>query len=213
MSSVRMLYGGAIQASFPVNFEDVSGVREIPDHQEVYLEPSTETSIIIELLDMDTSLDGETAARNHFLNLAHDNESQDTQLLNEIKSYPSTVFMPQIEQQHARFACIGTQAVKKYRSEQSPVDLVLVVMVLVRLGNVGTDVLITMNIPIPLTFQQQQPLLLSETFQLLTPDILCPPTMISNMEICDRCLQVFPMISAIQEIIHTFTIQDWSLFL
>ncbi|OJJ97986.1 hypothetical protein ASPACDRAFT_122828 [Aspergillus aculeatus ATCC 16872] len=43
------LYGGAIQGIIPQGWIDASTLREIPDHQELYLSPTTLSSLIIEL--------------------------------------------------------------------------------------------------------------------------------------------------------------------
>ncbi|KAL2904520.1 putative ran guanine nucleotide release factor [Bienertia sinuspersici] len=48
----RLLYGGAISMTLPVRFQDLSNVREVPDHQEAFADPSRDESLIIELLDL-----------------------------------------------------------------------------------------------------------------------------------------------------------------
>lgn len=45
----RELYGGAITVEFPTDTIDTSDLREVPDHQEVFLRRSTLTSIIFEI--------------------------------------------------------------------------------------------------------------------------------------------------------------------
>ncbi|WEW60606.1 hypothetical protein PRK78_006093 [Emydomyces testavorans] len=44
------LFGGAMTADIPEGFKDMSTVRPVPDNQEVFASSSTDTSIIIELL-------------------------------------------------------------------------------------------------------------------------------------------------------------------
>ncbi|EXJ59662.1 hypothetical protein A1O7_03808 [Cladophialophora yegresii CBS 114405] len=46
---VRPLYGGAMTVELPVELIDSSDIRQIPDHQEVFLSPTTLTSIIFEI--------------------------------------------------------------------------------------------------------------------------------------------------------------------
>ncbi|KAI3738985.1 hypothetical protein L2E82_29310 [Cichorium intybus] len=36
----RRLFGGAISTTLPLRFEDVSNIREVPDHQEVFVDPA-----------------------------------------------------------------------------------------------------------------------------------------------------------------------------
>jgi Ran-interacting Mog1 protein len=47
--STRDLYGGAITAQLPTDFLDASDLRQVPDHQEVYLSPRTLTSAVLEI--------------------------------------------------------------------------------------------------------------------------------------------------------------------
>ncbi|KIW89006.1 uncharacterized protein Z519_10491 [Cladophialophora bantiana CBS 173.52] len=49
MYGVRELYGGALTVELPVELIDSSDIRQIPDHQEVFLSPTTLTSIIFEI--------------------------------------------------------------------------------------------------------------------------------------------------------------------
>ncbi|KAK5057552.1 hypothetical protein LTR84_011552 [Exophiala bonariae] len=46
---LRELYGGAITVELPTDLIDSSDIRQIPDHQEVFLSRETLTSIIIEI--------------------------------------------------------------------------------------------------------------------------------------------------------------------
>ncbi|KAJ0816607.1 putative ran-interacting Mog1 protein [Helianthus annuus] len=48
----RQLFGRAISTTFPLRFQDVSNIREVPDHQEVFVDPARDESLIIELLEM-----------------------------------------------------------------------------------------------------------------------------------------------------------------
>ncbi len=45
----RDLYGGAISAPLPSDYLDASSLRQIPDHQEVFLSPRTLTSLVFEI--------------------------------------------------------------------------------------------------------------------------------------------------------------------
>lgn len=49
------LYGGAITVSLPTDLVDASDLREIPDHQEVFLREHTLSSIIFEINEYQTS--------------------------------------------------------------------------------------------------------------------------------------------------------------
>ncbi|KAK6931218.1 Ran-interacting Mog1 protein [Dillenia turbinata] len=47
----RPLFGGAISSTFPLRFQDVSDIRQVPNHQEVFVDPARDESLIFELLD------------------------------------------------------------------------------------------------------------------------------------------------------------------
>ena len=70
------LYGGALSAELPGEWFDASDVRPVPDHQEVWLEKAgPERSFVLELLEALDGADDETAAREHFAELASMNEA------------------------------------------------------------------------------------------------------------------------------------------
>ncbi|KAI7993484.1 Ran guanine nucleotide release factor [Camellia lanceoleosa] len=48
----RPLYGGSIATTFPLRFQDVSNIRQVPDNQEVLVDPARDESLIFELLDL-----------------------------------------------------------------------------------------------------------------------------------------------------------------
>lgn len=45
------LFGGAITCLLPTTFADVSDIRQVPDHQEVWLDKDGFTNVIIEILE------------------------------------------------------------------------------------------------------------------------------------------------------------------
>lgn len=48
---IQELYGGAMAIKIPEGYDDVSNIRVVPDHQEVFVEKDWINSLIIELLD------------------------------------------------------------------------------------------------------------------------------------------------------------------
>ncbi|KAE8817773.1 putative ran guanine nucleotide release factor [Hordeum vulgare] len=58
----RPLFGGAVSTAFPVRFQDVSNIREVPDRQEVLIDPTRDESLIFELIDLKGEVeDGDSA--------------------------------------------------------------------------------------------------------------------------------------------------------
>ncbi|KAJ3043918.1 hypothetical protein HDV00_003958 [Rhizophlyctis rosea] len=74
-ASQRPLYGGAISAAIPDAYIDVSILREVPDHQEVFVDQATDQSLIVEILEL-AETPAEEAASYHFWQLADDNDAK-----------------------------------------------------------------------------------------------------------------------------------------
>ena len=145
--SNRNLFGGAITANLPPSYGDVSNVRQIPDHQEVFVDNESEASVIVELLQLESSFQDLEAIRHHFQDLADANEATDTKIISE-GSFTAEEFIPSVTAVDCKHALIGKQTVGKYRTRPDmEVDEVYIILVLVRLANVSTDLLVSMNIP------------------------------------------------------------------
>ncbi len=56
-------------------FEDVSELRQVPDHQEVLVDPVTEQSVIVEIVELVPDTQGASPAHFHFSELAKANSS------------------------------------------------------------------------------------------------------------------------------------------
>lgn len=149
--SKRSLFGGAITLVLPNSFEDVSVIRQVPDHQEVYVDKLSDMSMIVEIFSYDETIPNERAALHYFDDLAQCNLAQDIKIhSHEIISDPA--FVPCIRQTFPKCAVIGSQAISKFAREQegantAPPDIVQIWLVLLRLASVGTDLLITLNSP------------------------------------------------------------------
>ena len=145
--SNRNLFGGAITANLPPSYGDVSNVRQIPDHQEVFVDNESEASVIVELLQLESSFQDLEAIRHHFQDLSDANEATDTKIISE-GSFTAEEFIPSLTAVDCKHALIGKQTVGKYRTRSDmEVDEVYIILVLVRLANVSTDLLVSMNIP------------------------------------------------------------------
>lgn len=141
--AIRELYGGAIKALIPERFVDVSEFRQVPDHQEVFSDPVTDESIIIEILEREQLPDNE-AIVSHFNDLAEANSAEARILKSE--SIPH-VDLPQLGTNVPFTAgfLIGEQNIAKFREDAK--NLVGILILLVRLPSVTTDLLISYNGP------------------------------------------------------------------
>ena len=62
----RRLYGGAITVDLPQDYIDASDLRQVPDHQEVFLSPKTLTSVIFEINQYLNTANDANAVHFHF---------------------------------------------------------------------------------------------------------------------------------------------------
>jgi hypothetical protein len=201
------LFGGAIVSRLPDNFADISQFREVPDHQEVFVENESDASIIIELFDYDSDLSDDQAIRHYFDDLAKFNEAVHY-VVHSDNIVTEEMFAPLIPPQFTRIALIGQQSVSKFRDRpDAVVDEVYVILVLIRLKNVGTDLLVSLNIPIK-----------DEELAQKSPDFdvsLLHINMLMEMENCDLFQEIytlFPSIRALKSFVNWLNIRDWSLF-
>lgn len=145
----RDLFGGAITLCLPHTFDDVSIIRQVPDHQEVYVDKHSDMSIIVEIFSYEDTIPTERAALHYFDDLAQCNLAQDVKVhSHEIITDPA--FIPNIRQTFPKCAVIGSQSITKFAREHSvaaAAEIVQIWLVLVRLPSVGTDLLITLNSP------------------------------------------------------------------
>ncbi|XP_021890627.1 ran guanine nucleotide release factor isoform X3 [Carica papaya] len=116
--SERPLFGGAISSTFPLRFQDVSDIRQVPDHQEVFVDPARDESLIFELLDLKHDV-GDNGSATWFLqDLATEQDAE------------------------------GCTAISKGRQGREAQNLLTVYLANLRLKAVGTDVLIVAHEPI-----------------------------------------------------------------
>jgi Ran-interacting Mog1 protein len=64
------LFGGALHAQIPSSFIDVSALRQVPDHQEVFVQHDGFASIMFDVLERVDAASDEDAVKFHFDDLA-----------------------------------------------------------------------------------------------------------------------------------------------
>eukprot|EP00700_Malawimonas_jakobiformis_P003465 EC726231.1.p2 GENE.EC726231.1~~EC726231.1.p2 ORF type:complete len:82 (+),score=13.48 EC726231.1:86-331(+) len=67
----RPLFGGAIHFALPTRFDDTIQFREVPDHQEVFSDPDTDQSVIVEIVEYDPSVSDADIGKFHLDEIAH----------------------------------------------------------------------------------------------------------------------------------------------
>lgn len=221
-SDKRDLFGGAIKANLKSVYADVSDVRQVPDHQEVFIHKDNEVSIIVELLQYDDELpDTLIALRHYYDDLVEVNEASDNEVLNEAIFSPEDALLPHLDKDVVKMAVIGKQTVGKFKTRPGmQVDHIYLVFILVRLASVGTELFISMNIPSaailpklkdgtePLSEEAQASALLELESRMNVQQLL--ELSASKAEDAQDDLDV--CFADIRGLLSSFAIEDWSLF-
>ncbi|KAG0307160.1 hypothetical protein BGZ98_000914 [Dissophora globulifera] len=118
----RELFGGAMVMNLPLKFGDISHVREVPDHQEVFVNVAEDQSVIVEILELVAEATDDACAaaeaRLYFL----------------------------LGQQ--RIAKFNEQKVRSPAPAQDARNLVQIMMFVVRLPRQETDIVVSYNVPL-----------------------------------------------------------------
>ncbi|XP_057777167.1 uncharacterized protein LOC130995775 [Salvia miltiorrhiza] len=188
------LFGGAISSTFPLRFQDISNIRQVPDHQEVFVDPTRDESLIFELLDLKTDVADHGSATWFLQDLANEQDAEGTMVLEQ-----SGVF----EADGLRFrsspavitTAIGQMGISKGRQGRDAQNLVKVYLANLRLKDVGTDVLITAYEPVTINP-------LSESAATVGAGLAVPAAQSGCM----------PMEEVFRGAVSSFKVNDWSLF-
>ncbi|XP_055818655.1 uncharacterized protein LOC129887550 [Solanum dulcamara] len=192
---VRPLFGGTISTTFPLRFQDVSNVRQVPDHQEVFVDPGRDESLIIELLDMKVDV-ADNGSANWFLqDLANEQEAEGTTITEQsaaVFEAPELLYrnMPAVIT-----TAVAQMAVSKGRQGREAQNLVKVYLANIRLKEVGTDVLITAYEPLVINR-------LSESATAVGAGMAVPAAQSG----------VMPMAEVFKLAVSSFKVHNWSLF-
>lgn len=139
------LFGGALSAVLPHSVTDISELREIPDNQEVFAHAHTDQSLIVELVEYQSQVADQDAARYHFEDIAGSNKALEPGAFEVTSVAP----LPKSELSLSACSCAwtltGTQCVSKFNEEAR--NTVTLHLGLFRLPQFSTDVLITFNDP------------------------------------------------------------------
>ena len=188
--SLASLFGGALECYLPESFEDVSVVRQIPDHQEVYVDKNTEMSFICELLGYESEVSNDAIGGYLFDDLAQCNEAYE-KIIDRQGNLMATDKLNSVGKDKYRHRLDGRQVVTKLNQEGGTVaDVVQVHLLVIRLPDVGTDVLLSLNYP-----------------------LLGVTDVVGALELAESAANLTaPVQSILDEITSSFKINDWSLF-
>ena len=193
----RDLFGGAITARIPLEFVDVSKIREVPDNQEVFAHAATDQSVIVELLQLDTDVPDDPAgpARYHFEALSHESGAVNAAIRNAVVLDSENFPILKAGDPHVHISLVsGCHTISKYRDRVELANEVNIYLACVRLPRVTTDLLVTFNDPVLLHPEGSSARLASS---VANPD---------ESDLNRRARVLFETLSSL-------TIRDWSLFL
>jgi hypothetical protein len=187
MFTQRSLFGGAISCEIPSAWRDVSDIREVPDHQEVWHEPEDGSLLVVEILQQQEVQD-QNVASFFFQDLAENNGITHA---NDVMFRPMTLAVPTIQIEGASICSgIGFQKIAmgqdynsfEQRARNQEIRWTCIELCVLRLPRVHTDLLVTITRPLP------------------NPNLL--PGVDSSLSWSE----------AFQRVISSFKIRNWGLF-
>ncbi|XP_070561997.1 ran guanine nucleotide release factor-like [Ptychodera flava] len=167
------LFGGAMTIALPQGANDVSSVREIPDNQEVFTHPSTDQSIIIEIMEYQ-DIEDQNAPSYHFEDISESNNSTSSQVEVSEQIPKEQIAMKQCK---SAWFLSGKQLVAKFNEQAQ--NTINIYVALYRLPEYETDILLTLNDPVSISigssshvpaesYNQNQPWTLQQFRQCVT---------------------------------------------
>uniref|UniRef100_A0A8I6XAI1 Uncharacterized protein n=1 Tax=Hordeum vulgare subsp. vulgare TaxID=112509 RepID=A0A8I6XAI1_HORVV len=143
-STRRPLFGSTVSTAFPVRFEDVSNIREVPDHQEVLVDPARDKSLIFELLDLKGEVEDGGSVLWFLRNVTNEQDAGDNLHSGTIE----VIGLRSGEALAVAGTAIGKLAVSKGRQGREAHNIVRLYLANIRLKNAATDVVITAYEPL-----------------------------------------------------------------
>ncbi|XP_057950178.1 uncharacterized protein LOC131145111 [Malania oleifera] len=189
--SERPLFGGAVTSTFPHRLQDLSNIRQVPDHQEAFADPARDESLIFELLDLKRDVSDNESAVWFFQDLMTEQDAGNLGM--EAVEQPRMVYygnMPAVMTK-----AVGQMDISKGRQGREAQNKVKVFLANLRLKGAGTDVLITAYEPILINP-------LSESASTVGAGFAVPAAQCGCM----------PMAEIFELAVSTFKVHDWSLF-
>eukprot|EP01089_Gocevia_fonbrunei_P012661 TRINITY_DN3055_c0_g1_i1.p1 TRINITY_DN3055_c0_g1~~TRINITY_DN3055_c0_g1_i1.p1 ORF type:complete len:197 (+),score=34.88 TRINITY_DN3055_c0_g1_i1:121-711(+) len=158
----RDLFGGGMSVMLPRRFADVSELRQVPDNQEVFVDVNTDQSIIIELLALEENVPNSESIKYFFDDLAESNDAKEGATIIQTITLDENK-VPLFGKDIHKSALLGDQYVSKF-NEQSK-NKIQLYMANIRLPQVTTDILITLNTPVYISTQSSSKVSVDATAQ------------------------------------------------
>lgn len=150
----RPLFGGNISCNIPESWIDVSNIRQVPDHQECWLDEATNGMFVVEILELQSEVADAKAAKHFFDDLAEANNAAPNSVLHYSDQPQDIVQINNLPESAVLCFGAGYQHVALGRDSDhfgnprtQEILWVLVELCLIRLPSVETDLLITLSTP------------------------------------------------------------------
>ncbi len=136
------LYGGALSVVMPKDLQDISNdpIREIPDHQHVFMAMGVHYSAIIELCELYPEENLSKAVLKHYEELVKINEATSTEAMMVMEIAPTPDQATRLGEDAAVAMCVGTQSIKG--------EVVTTVHGVCRMPRSNTDVVLSFMSPV-----------------------------------------------------------------
>ena len=137
------LFGGAARCDVPSNWIDASTLRDVPSNQEVFVNESGDTSVIIEILEYQENVADSEAGKSFFSDIAE----ADAAINSQIESVPRLGEKEFLGTRAVTCSVHGTQVKGKTGPSAIP-SAVAVYMTVIRALSFDADILITTHAPV-----------------------------------------------------------------
>jgi hypothetical protein len=152
----KELYGGAMKVELPKDFIDASDLRQVPDHQEVFLSPKTLTSLIFEINEYVHKENDAQASVFHFRDVISEDDDLAEELPSPIqiamskdslKAFPAYVLQGGIISPEINKKASSALPVEWQQTPQMNKWLTKVYQLVVRMHEYKTDLCVRLNVP------------------------------------------------------------------
>ncbi|XP_034699376.1 ran guanine nucleotide release factor isoform X2 [Vitis riparia] len=189
--SERPLFGGAIVSTFPRRFQDLSDIRQVPDHQEAFVDPTRDESLVFELLDLKQDVADDGSAVWFLQDLATEQDAEGFTVI-EQSGVVEAGGLCYRNMAAVVTTAVGQMAISKGRQGREAQNIVHLANL--RLKEVGTDVLITAYEPI-----------------LINPFSDSAGTVGAGLPVPAEQSGHMPMTEVFKMAVSSFKVNDWSL--
>jgi len=213
----------------PAEWADVSVIREVPDHQEVFAEEAVggSRSLIFDIVEA-AELEDDHVAQHYMQDLFETSEAADSAIFDVGGVAPTALSraMPEGAILPSGVAAFGRMIVGKFHStaEEAP-DVVDVAMLVLRLAHVESDILVTLNLPRKLAPQEDpqkdnddgaEEVKLTEAGASQRPGAATDESVLAatleNESVQNLRESTQPDLRILAAVLESFRIEDWGLF-